>query len=252
MKQYKLLILDLDGTTVASKQDALPSEAVVSAISNAKRTIKVAIASGRPFPLAKPVIDALGLSGIGVFNGGAEIIDMQTGEIKSKQMIPAETMKELFTICAPFGYNLYTDADEYSTVLKNSEDVTSSAAKFFIEEVATKDVIAMLEELTAVKGISAHPTSSWGEGDVVDIHVTHEHGTKRYGVERLIEMLGLATEDVIAIGDSHNDLPLLEAVGLKIAMGNAPKEIKQVADFVTTDLEEDGVAVAINKFVLGE
>ena len=84
---------------------------------------------------------------------------------------------------------------------------------------------------------------------MVDIHVTHEHGTKRYGVERLIEMLDIHKDNVIAIGDSHNDLPLFEAAGLKIVMGNAPEEVKLIADFVTATLDEDGVAVAIEKYL---
>jgi hydroxymethylpyrimidine pyrophosphatase-like HAD family hydrolase len=55
---------------------------------------------------------------------------------------------------------------------------------------------------------------------------------------------------VIAIGDGHNDMPLLEAAGLKVAMGNAPDEVKQLADYVAPSLADDGVAAAIDKFVL--
>lgn len=250
MAKYKLLLLDLDGTTVASKANALPSSKVKEAIKQAQTKLGVAIVSGRPFSSAKPVIDDLKLTGLGVFNGGAEIVDMQTGEIKSSKLLPVRVMRELFLVSHPFGYNVYSDEDQYSTPVTRAEQIKKDAAKFFIEEVANKDLAAILEELASVKQAAAHPTSSWGEGDVMDIHVTHEHGTKRYGVERLIKMLNVHKEEVIAIGDSHNDRPLLEAAGLKIAMGNAPTEIKEIANFVTATLEDDGVAVAIDKFIL--
>jgi hypothetical protein len=250
MTKYKLLLLDLDGTTVASKENALPSHKVKEAVNQAKSKLDVAIVSGRPFSLAKAVVDDLKLTGLGVFNGGAEIVDMQTGEIKSSKLLPVSVMRELFLVSHPFGYNVYSDEDQYSTPVMQPEQIKKDAAKFFIEEVANKDLVAILEELASVKQAAAHPTSSWGDGDVMDIHVTHEHGTKRYGVERLIKMLGVNKGEVIAIGDSHNDRPLLEAAGLKIAMGNAPNEIKDIADFVTTSLDEDGVAVAIDKFIL--
>lgn len=252
MPKYTLLLLDLDGTTVASKAHALPSPKVREAIGRAKSNMNIAVVSGRPFPMAKPVIDDLGLTGLGVFNGGAEIVDMQTGEIKSSKLLPVKIMRELFTVSRPYGYTLYTDEDQYSTPLTSPEQIKKAAVKFFIEEVAVKDLPAMLETLASVKHTAAHPTSSWGDGDVMDIHVTHERGTKRYGVEKLTKLLGVDQQHVIAIGDSPNDLPLFEAAGLKIAMGNAPAEVKQMADFVTATLDEDGVAVAIEKFILSD
>ena len=54
----------------------------------------------------------------------------------------------------------------------------------------------------------------------------------------------------MAIGDGHNDIPLLEAAGFKVAMGNAPDEVKAVADYVAPSLQDDGVAEAIERFIL--
>ena len=250
--KYELLLLDLDGTTVASKGDALPSQRVIDTVAEAQKHVEVALATGRPFDLAKPIIDALHLTGIGVFNGGAELIDMGTGEVQSRQLLTAETLRELVHLALPFGYNIYTDADEYGVPISIPEDVTDSAAKLFIEAVATKDALHMLEQLNGVPETSAHPTTSWDDGDVVDIHITHEHATKRHGAEQLITLLGLSKAQVIAVGDSHNDVPLLEAAGLKVAMGNAPDEVKGIADYIAPSLTDDGVAYVIEKFILGQ
>jgi HAD superfamily hydrolase (TIGR01484 family) len=250
LMKYKLLLLDLDGTTVASKGDALPSQRVIHAVAKAQKYVEVSLATGRPFNMAKPIIDALHLTGIGVFNGGAELINMGTGEVQSRQLLTEESLQELVQLAIPFGYNVYTDSDQYSVPLSKPGDITEAAAKLFIEAIATKDAIHMLEQLNGVPGAAAHPTTSWDDGDVVDIHITHEHATKRHGAEELIKLLGLSKEQVIAIGDSHNDVPLLEAAGLKAVMGNAPDEVKMLADFVAPTLGEDGVAAVIKKFVL--
>lgn len=249
--KYELLLLDLDGTTVESKGDALPSQRVVDAVAEAQKHLVVALATGRPFDLAEPIIDTLQLKGLGVFNGGAEIIDMGTKETLQRQLLSTKTLQELVHLALPFGYSVYADSDHYNDPISNPVDVTDSAAKLFIEAVSNKDIFHMLEQLNGVPEASAHPTTSWEDGDVVDIHITHEHATKRHGAEQLMAILGFSKEQVIAIGDSYNDVPLLEAAGLKAVMGNAPDEVKELADYVAPSLADDGVADVIEHFVLG-
>jgi hydroxymethylpyrimidine pyrophosphatase-like HAD family hydrolase len=248
--KYELLLLDLDGTTVASKEKALPSRTVVDAVAEAKKHLIVSLATGRPFDLAKPVIDALKLTGLGIFNGGAEIIDMATEDVKWQRYLKVGTLQELVRLALPFGYDVYDGSDEYVKPISRPEEILEPAAKLFIDTVANKDAIHILEQLNGVPEASAHPTTSWNAGDVVDIHITHEHATKYHGAEQLIALLGLTKDQVIAVGDSHNDVPLLEAAGLKAVMGNAPDEVKKIADYIAPSLADDGVADVINRFVL--
>ncbi len=248
--KFEAIILDLDGTTVASRENALPSQRVVDAVQAAQKKIHVAVATGRPYSYALPVIKSLGLTGPGVFNGGAEIVDCHTGEFLQQQLLSIEALKELVFLSQPFGYKLYSDADNYSQPISSPSEIDAAAAKFFIGDVRTQDALHILEELSAVNAASAHPTTSWGEGDVVDIHVTHVNGTKRHGVERLISLLGISKAVTVGIGDSHNDIPLLEAVGFSVAMGDAPTEVKAVADHIAPSLENDGVADTIERFIL--
>ena len=74
--------------------------------------------------------------------------------------------------------------------------------------------------------------------------------SKGKALEALASYLGIALTEVIAIGDGGNDISLLSKVGLAIAMGNAVNEVKAVADYVTLDVDHNGVAEAINKFLL--
>ena len=74
--------------------------------------------------------------------------------------------------------------------------------------------------------------------------------TKATGMQKMCEALGIAREDTFAIGDSVNDLAMLEYAGYGIAMGNGTPEAKQVADYVTTDLADDGIYHALAHFGL--
>lgn len=74
--------------------------------------------------------------------------------------------------------------------------------------------------------------------------------TKATGMQRMLDYLGIAREDCIGVGDSFNDLPMIEFAGLGVAMGNAPEGVKAKADVVTDTCHNDGVAVMIEKYVL--
>lgn len=76
--------------------------------------------------------------------------------------------------------------------------------------------------------------------------------TKATGMQHVLDYLGIAREDCIGVGDSANDLPMIEFAGLGVAMGNAPEGVKARADTVTASIEDDGVAVMIEKFVLSD
>jgi hydroxymethylpyrimidine pyrophosphatase-like HAD family hydrolase len=68
----------------------------------------------------------------------------------------------------------------------------------------------------------------------------------------LIQKLGIKREEVIAMGDSYNDLAMIEFAGLGVAMGNAPDDIKVKADFVTDTNMNDGVAKVVEDFILNK
>jgi HAD superfamily hydrolase (TIGR01484 family) len=247
---FSLVLLDLDGTTVVSKGDALPSRKVIGAVKKAQGKVHVAVATGRNSQQAKPATEALELHGPSVFNGGAEIINLTNHEIVYREVISTQTLRKLVKVSLPFKYKIYIEEEAYTSRITSPDDITVEAAKLLIEAVDTKSVAEIFKKIETVAGTIAHTATSWSDGDVVDIHVTNEHATKKHGVERLIAHLGIDKKSVLAIGDGHNDIPLLEAAGTKVAMGNAPDEVKAIADFIAPSLDEDGVAVAIERYIL--
>lgn len=75
---------------------------------------------------------------------------------------------------------------------------------------------------------------------------------KSKSIERLADMLGISMFQVIAVGDSYNDLSMIKSAGLGVAMGNAVELVKDNADYITGDNDHDGIVTVINKFVLSQ
>ncbi|MBI5619841.1 HAD hydrolase family protein, partial [Candidatus Gottesmanbacteria bacterium] len=84
------------------------------------------------------------------------------------------------------------------------------------------------------------------------MEITHTDASKLHGIVEVARHLNIKTEEIIGVGDGYNDFPLLMASGLKIAMGNAVPELKEIADFVAPTVDEDGVATVIEKFILSK
>lgn len=82
------------------------------------------------------------------------------------------------------------------------------------------------------------------------LEFTEKGVTKGTSLNHLIKELGIKREEVIAIGDSYNDQEMIEFAGLGVAMGNAPEDIKAVANYVTDTNMKDGVAKVVEEFVL--
>ena len=86
--------------------------------------------------------------------------------------------------------------------------------------------------------------------DVKFINIIDPEVSKGTALKALASHLGVQVSEVIAIGDGTNDISLLSAAGLAVAMGNAPDEVKEVADHVTLDVDHSGLAAAIEKFLV--
>ena len=75
-------------------------------------------------------------------------------------------------------------------------------------------------------------------------------GGKMVGIQRYLDMIGITPDEIIAFGDGHNDAEMLRFAGIGVAMGNAEDDTKAVADFVTADIDDDGIYKALKHFEL--
>ncbi len=247
--QYKALIMDVDGTLMPSRIDAVPSAKVKWAIREArKKGVHVGLATGRPFFLTKALFLTLELDGPSVLSGGAHVIDSKTHKDYFKRPLLKKDIPVIYDVLSPFKVKMFVSNHEKDWLLDGTTD-TSEALDIFINDLDNALADAMITKISHIPTIAAHKTSSWSEGKV-DFHITHAWATKQHAIWEVAKILRIKRKEIIAIGESYNDFPLLMGAGLKIAMGNAVAELKAIADYIAPSVEEDGVADVIEKFIL--
>ena len=105
------------------------------------------------------------------------------------------------------------------------------------------------------EGMAKLPKELWNKYSVAKstpyfLEFFNKDSNKGLALDRLAKHLGIKKEEIITMGDAMNDFPMIEYAGMGIAMGNAVPEIKEIAKYVTDTNDNDGVAKAIEKFVL--
>lgn len=247
-KKYKALILDVDGTTIRYHQDALPSQRVADAIKKAQEKIHVILASARPYNALEHIVKKLGLKGYIIANGGARIIAAKTGKTLWEKSLDKNDAIKIGEILLEMGLPCFINDDGIDMIFSENY-IPKIPLEMVSQELEKATADAVIHRLSQIPGISLHTTYSWEKGKI-DVVVNHAYATKQTGVLEVAKMLNINTKDFIGVGDSGNDFPLLMACGLKVAMGNAIPDLKAIADYIAPDVNDDGVADVIEKFVL--
>ncbi|WP_078543637.1 Cof-type HAD-IIB family hydrolase [Litchfieldia alkalitelluris] len=265
---YKMIVLDLDDTLL--RDDHSISDRTKKALMQAQDNgVKVVLASGRPTFGMKPIASELSLaeyeSFILSFNGG-KIINCKTNEDLFISTLPINDVQRLYELSRREGVFIHTyigdeiiTADDNPYTMRES-DITKLPVKLvesFIEGV-TEPVVKVLmvgdpdrlKEVEAKLQVELVEDFSVMRSKPYFLEFTEKGVTKGTSLDQLIKSCGITREEVIAIGDSYNDQAMIEFAGLGVAMGNAPDDIKEIADYVTDTNMNDGVAKVIEKFVL--
>ncbi|HEU5005052.1 MAG TPA: HAD family hydrolase [Candidatus Saccharimonadales bacterium] len=250
MSEFRAVILDLDGTVVEPTPSALPSERVVNAVKNTVESqTRVSVATGRPYWMAKNIINRLGVVDFCAINGGAEVYDPVKDERVYYTKIPRLSQRAVVTICHNMGIDVYdAESQVVGTPIERPSAVDENNVKLFISGLEEIRADELLEELRPIDDVFPVKSTSWSPGEVVDIHITHNLATKEQTAKAILEAYGIDPDHSIGIGDSCNDMPLFAVVGRSFAMGNSHIDLKNVADDVTASLKDDGVAVVLEKF----
>lgn len=246
---YKAVIFDLDGTAVDTKQNATPSKKLLDTLALVRGKVILACATGRSFGNAQRILLEMNITSPCIIFGGSQILNPQTGEVLWRKDIPAIQVNEIVSLCKEYPCDFYFTNDMNPT---HREDVTLRTLPesiVYVKDIEAHFVPNMLKKLEQVQGIVAHITNSWVIG-CKDLHITQVDATKKNALVQWLKLLSLTKDEVIAVGDSGNDIPLFESAGLKIAMANSTEDLISKADFVTKSVEEDGLALAIEKYIL--
>ena len=108
----------------------------------------------------------------------------------------------------------------------------------------------LIDRETVRKFLVSNPSITTVCGGYNNLEFTRADANKGVGLRKLAEILGVNPDATMAIGDTENDLAIIEAAGIGVAMGNATDAVKARADYVTTTNTKDGVAAAIEHFIL--
>jgi hypothetical protein len=270
--KFKMLVLDLDGT-VLNDQKEIP-ERNKKAIQNLAETgIQIVVCSGRIFSGARAYATELGLTGSLVACNGALIKTIKDNRLiytdslniqdvinsakicKSKDVyVHAYIDEVLVTEQLKYTSLIYSERnkilDEKSKldikVVENLVDYMMKCAKRIDKLVVISEHSNQLSELR--KQISSIESVEIASSSFDNIEVMNKGVSKGKAIKFLCGEMGINVNEVMAIGDNENDLDMLKTVGFPIAMGNAIDEVKMIANYITDNNENAGVAKAIEKF----
>ena len=270
MMKYKLLVLDIDGTLVG--KNTIVSEENKAAL---KRTaaigLTITLCTGRAPQGAAIVLNQLGLDGYHTFFDGALVINPESRGTIFSQMLDEKALKQAieWSRINNLELDLYTateyfaERETWSTTVHRQFFSVAPVIKRF-EDINGKENIIKIGTVARSKEESQKVTNFQNQfkgkfnftrvrtpayPGVEFINVVSPLVTKGRAVLALAAYLGIGQKEIIAIGDGTNDISLLEAAGFAVAMPHAPDELKAAADFITSDVEENGVAEALERYL---
>jgi Cof subfamily protein (haloacid dehalogenase superfamily) len=265
---YKMIAIDLDDTLLDKKLRI--GEADRRAIELAQKAgVKVVLATGRMYRATLPYVQELGLDTPAISYQGALVKKPDTGQVLYHRPVPMDSALKIIREVRPYGYhiNLYMDDDlivagdsPENRLYESISGVKAVEAGDLEDFLITKrfdptKVLAVARE-EQLDEIAPGLKSLFGE----KLHITkskphflefsHPQATKGHALEVVAGYYGIAREEVIAVGDSYNDLEMLDYAGLAVVVANARDEIKAKADFVTGANTDGGVARVIRRFIV--
>ncbi len=261
----KMVATDVDGTILRYSGEFTPE--VIDCIKSLDNNgIKVVIVTGRMHKSAKKIADQLGLKNAIVSYQGALVRENTTEqETLYERHIPTETAfkiidwahNENIHMNLYMNDNLYVEKEDEITHKYAEYQKIPFTAKPFSElelDNINKLVLIDYDNPERVTRLTKKLQEDFPELFIVKscdffCEVCHKEATKGDGLRALQKLYGISQEETLTIGDHNNDIDLLKAGGVKVAMGNGTDELKAVADYVTDTVDNNGFVRAIEKFV---
>ncbi len=263
-----LVALDLDGTLIG--EDLVLRPRVREAIAAARAAgVAVTIVTGRMFAATRSFARALGIDGPIVCYQGAAVFDAGSGAVLRQVNVRQDVTREVLDWAHAHGVHaqcyggdaLYVEAintfsKRYTDLARVEPVVVPSLRDAFAERPTIKIVLVdeadraaqHLAALHVLLGDRAYLTRS--HADFVEI--LDPGVNKGEALAFVAQRYGVSLDATLAVGDAWNDVPLLDAAAVGVAMGSGPPELLARADHVVADVAHDGVAEAIERYVLAK
>ncbi|MEG0013151.1 MAG: sugar-phosphatase [Cellulosilyticaceae bacterium] len=265
---YKLIAIDMDGTLL--KEDKTISEYTKKIIEQARKIgVKIVLASGRPLEGLEAYLDMLGLvseEDYVICYNGAIVQNVATKEVVGRTVLTGIDLKKLYEVSKELEVSIHAFSKEgcitpimtkYSQLEGDINDIPVKVMDYsqVTDEEEIIKIMLVDEPKVLQKAVDRLPKKLYSEYTVVRsapyfLEFLDKKVNKGEGVRALAEHLNIKKEEIMCFGDAGNDWHMIEFAGMGVAMGNAFPEVKEIANYITKTNEEDGVAYAIEKFVL--
>ncbi|PKH23563.1 sugar-phosphatase [Enterobacterales bacterium CwR94] len=266
----KLIAIDMDGTLLNPQHEITPR--VKKAIQAAReRGVTVVLATGRPYVGVQNYLMELGLNEPGQYcitNNGALVQKADTGECVAEVTLSFQEFLDFSRLADELGVHfhamdksfLYTPNKDISEFTVHEAALTGIPLRYrALDEMDSSTrfpKVMMIDKPSLLDAAIARiPESLKQQYTILKsapfyLEILDRRVNKGTGVGQLAEKLGIAPEEVMALGDQENDLAMIEYAGYGVAMGNAVDSVKAITPYHTATNMEDGVALAIEKYVL--
>ncbi len=270
----KLIALDLDGTLMLPDHITVSQRNKAALLKAHENGVKIVISTGRTLSVIERVIKQIPFIDYVMYSDGAAVYDVKNGKVIYEKLIDYKTTKEIidYLNTTEVYYNLYLEGsiatqegrlryyynhglpqefiDDYmnnTTVHKNLlDEIYGKSTELIVGFFNTENDYKKSREFINSYSDRLYITSALKN----EFEMTNIEATKGKTMDYLCKKLGILPLEVLAVGDSLNDIPMLEFAGVSVAMENGDSKIKDISDYVTASNARDGVAAAIEKFVL--
>lgn len=256
-----VVLSDVDGTQIIHGQ-RLPSDEVQAAA----RTLRVngvplLEVTSRSHALMRKLVEPLDLrDNLCTLDGGATVAHANGGEVVWSQWLNADTTRTVVSSIGRFCTDIHFDMDsrgrnplEVLAAIEDEQTAIEGAPSVFAI-FGTERGEEIVRTLAGLAGVKHTPIMGYENSPTLRcIQVVDAGVDKQYGIEQMLRYSNLADRRRLAIGDGMNDLPLFAAAGeggVRVAMGNAPDALKDLADWIGPSVEEHGFAVAMERYGL--
>ncbi len=248
MTKYKAIIFDVDRTLTIS-DDLQVTQKVIDTITKAEKIIHVGIATSRSRREIESIFKTVPLNSPSIVSGGAQVINSRSHIPYYERVLSADTINEIQKIAHEDGAVITVDSDGELIPFDDSLEYAKPFAVFSTTALRQSKAEQFALKLSKISNVDIRLAAGY-EKNSSWVMATHPEATKQHGIIEVAKLLNIQPSEIIGVGDSYNDFPLLSACGLKVAMGNAAPELKELADYIAPSVEDNGAADVIEKFIL--
>ncbi|MGX7111537.1 Cof-type HAD-IIB family hydrolase [Gemella cuniculi] len=262
MTKVKAIFFDIDGTIRSFNTKTIPENTKNTLKKLKEKGIKIFVATGRaPFHI-RFLDDLLDFKFDGYITINGQHCFLNTGEILHDNILSKEDIKNVLPYIKKNNIACdFTLLDEAFMNMKNNrvkwlEDELGDSQRFVVDKDYYKKSLenkiyqlnVFVPEEEEKDFLVYMPNSKTARWTTHFTDVIPKDGGKNFGIDAVIKHFGIKLEETLAFGDGGNDIDMLKHAGIGIAMGNAREDVKEVADYITTSVDNDGITNALKHF----